>query len=65
MIVLDAPEQIHMARLLTIRSGLKLEIKTGMRSTGNRVLRAAQQTTGKTTRKACLAAIEKMIASKQ
>lgn len=63
--ILDTPDQIHMFRLLTIRSGLRLEIKTDMRSTGNRVLRAAQQTTGKKTRKACLAEIEKMIQAAQ
>jgi len=31
--ILDTPEQIHMARLLTLRKGLQLEIK-GMRHSG-------------------------------
>jgi len=63
--MLVKPDQIAMFRLLAIRSGLKLEIQTGMRSMGNRVLRAAQQTTGKKTRKACLAEIQKMIDNSQ
>ena len=32
-LMLDKPEQIQMARYLTMRSGLKLEIKTGMKLT--------------------------------
>lgn len=61
-IVLDTPEQIHRARLLVIRSGLKLEIKTGMRHSRNMTFNAAKQITGKKTREKCLEEIEKMLA---
>lgn len=58
---LNAPDQIAMYRLLTMRSALKLEIKTGMRMRGNGWFNAAKQLTGKKTRKACLEAVEKII----
>jgi macrodomain Ter protein organizer (MatP/YcbG family) len=58
---LNAPEQIAMYRLLTMRSALKLEIKTGMRMRGNGWFNAAKALTGKKTRQACLEAVEKII----
>ena len=58
---IDTPEGIAMYRLLTMRSALKLEIKTGMRMRGNGWFNAAKQLTGKKTRKACLEAVEKII----
>lgn len=58
---LDTPEQINMYRLLAIRSGLKLEIETGMRCTGNRVFNAAKHLTGQRTRKRCLEVVNEMI----
>jgi len=64
-IILNTPDQIRFARLASIRSGLKLEIKTGLRHSRNMVLRAAQAETGKKTRTACLAAIEKLIEKMQ
>ena len=58
---LNTPEQIAMYRLLTMRSALKLEIKTGMRMRGNGWFNAAKALTGKKTRQACLEAVEKII----
>ena len=58
---LNAPDQIAMYRLLTMRSALKLEIKTGMRMRGNGWFNAAKALTGKKTRQACLEAVEKII----
>jgi hypothetical protein len=49
-----------MFRLLTVRSGLKLELM-GIRHSRNMVFNAAKQITGKKTRVACLAIIEDMI----
>jgi hypothetical protein len=46
-IVLDTPEQIEAARLFTIRSGLKLEITTGMQmSRGVSMLKIANLAMG-------------------
>jgi anion-transporting ArsA/GET3 family ATPase len=61
-IVIDTPKNIHVARMLIIRSGLKLEIKTGMRHSRNLTFNAAQQITGQKTRKKCLDSINKMLA---
>lgn len=61
MIVADTPEKIRRFRLLTIRSGLKLEIKTGMRHSRNLVFLAAKQETGEKTREKCLVALNKML----
>ena len=57
---LDTPEAIQAYRIKVIISALRLEIKTGMRHSTNAPLRAAQQMTGKKTRKACLEAMEKL-----
>lgn len=62
MQILDTPDKIATARLLIIRSGLKLEIKTGMRHSRNMTLKAAQQITGQKTRQKCLDSINKMLA---
>ena len=58
---LDTPEAINMYRLLTMRSALKLEIKTGMRMRGNGWFNAAKALTGKKTRQACFDALNKII----
>lgn len=63
--IITGKENINKFRLLTIRSGLRLEIKTGMRHSRNLVFNAAKQITGKKTRKACLEEIEKQIAKLQ
>lgn len=63
--IITGKENINKFRLLTIRSGLRLEIKTGMRHSRNLVFNAAKQITGKKTRKACLEEIEKQIATFQ
>lgn len=60
----DTPKQIEMFRLLTIRSGLKLEL-LGMRHSRNMIFNAAKQITGKKTRIACLAMIEEKIKEAQ
>lgn len=58
--ILETPEQIQAYRLRSIIVLLRLEIKTGMRHSRNAPLKAAQQITGKKTRKACLEALEKL-----
>ena len=58
---IDTPEGIAMYRLLTMRSALKLEIKTGMRMRGNGWFNAAKALTGKKTRQACFDALNKII----
>jgi hypothetical protein len=60
MIILDTPDQIQVARLLTIRSGLKLELK-GLRHSRNMIFLAAKQITGQKTRQKCLAEINKIL----
>lgn len=62
MQIIDTPDKIATARLLIIRSGLKLEIKTGMRHSRNMTFNAAKQITGEKTRQKCLDAINKMLA---
>ena len=61
MTVIDTPDKIATARLLIIRSGLKLEIKTDMRHSRNMVFNAAKQITGEKTRQKCLDSINKML----
>ena len=61
-IVIDAPKNIHVARMLIIRSGLKLEINTGMRHSRNLTFNAAKQITGKQTRIKCLDEINRILA---
>jgi hypothetical protein len=41
--VLDTPDQIAMWRLMSFRSMLQIEIKTGLRHSRGSVLKAAQQ----------------------
>jgi len=62
--IADTKEKIEMMRLLTIRSGLKLEL-LGMRHSKNSVFQAAKQLTGKKTRREALAALEDLIRSKR
>ena len=57
----STPEPIS---LLTIRSGLKFEIKTGM-SMNRNLFSAAKQITGQRTRKRCLEVIEEIIKENQ
>jgi hypothetical protein len=54
------PEDIAAYRLLTIRSGLKLEL-LGLRHSTNAIFKAAKQITGEKTRQKCLEALNKMI----
>ena len=61
MTILDTAEQIKIARLCIIRSGLKLEIKTGLRHSRNLTFNAAKQITGKQTRIKCLDEINKLL----
>jgi hypothetical protein len=51
-------------RLLTIRSGLKLEL-LGMRHSRNAAFKAAKQLTGKRTRREALESLEDLIRSKK
>ena len=62
MTILDTPEKIAVGRMLIVRSGLRLEIKTGMRHSRNLTFNAAKQITGAKTRKACLDKLNKMLA---
>ena len=62
MTIIDAPDKIATARLLIVRSGLKLEIKTGLRHSRNLTFKAAQQITGQKTRQKCLDELNKMLA---
>lgn len=64
-ITCDTPESIEMFRLLTIRSGLKMEINTGLRHSRNMIFNAAKQITGQRTRKRCLEVIEEIIKENQ
>lgn len=59
--ILDTPNQINMFRLLAIRSGLKLEIETGLRHSRNMIFNAAKQITHQRTRKRCLEVINQII----
>jgi hypothetical protein len=59
--ILTNPDDIQKYRLKVIASGLNLEIKTGMRHSRNATLKAAQAITGKKTRVACLAEIQKLL----
>jgi len=61
-IVIDSPKNIHVARMLIIRSGLKLELKTAMRHSRNMTFNAAKQITGQKSRQKCLEVINKMLA---
>jgi anion-transporting ArsA/GET3 family ATPase len=61
-IVIDTPKNIHVARMLIIRSGLKLELNTGMRHSRNLTFNAAKQITGQKSRQKCLDVINKMLA---
>jgi hypothetical protein len=61
MTAIDTPEKIQTARLLIIRSGLKLELK-GLRHSRNATFNAAKQITGEKTRQKCLDSINKMLA---
>jgi hypothetical protein len=58
--ILTNPEDIQQYRLRVIASGLKLEL-AGMRHSQNAVFKAAKSITGKKTRVACLAEIQKLI----
>lgn len=60
MIITD-PAAIQRFRLITIRRGLELEIKTGMRHSRNLTFLAAKQVTGEKTRKKALAAIKVLL----
>ena len=62
--IADTKEKIEMMRLLTIRSGLKLELR-GMGHSKNATFKAAKKITGKKTRREALAALEDIIRSKQ
>jgi len=51
--VLDTPEKIEAARWLTIRMGLRTQVRTGMvLSRGTSMIKLANQITGKTDRTA-------------
>jgi len=63
-ITLNTPDQIQMYRLLTIRSGLKMEIETGMRHSRGMIFAAAKQVTGQRTRKRCLEVLNEIIEQK-
>tara|TARA_R110001592_G_scaffold341621_1_gene630909 strand:- start:1293 stop:1616 length:324 start_codon:yes stop_codon:yes gene_type:complete len=63
-VIADTKEKIEMMRLLTIRSGLKLEL-LGLRHSRNAAFKAAKQITGKNTRREALASLEDLIRSKQ
>lgn len=58
--MLTTPEQINAYRLMTIRAGLKLELK-GLRHSRNSIFKAAKEVTGQKTREKCLVAINTMI----
>ena len=61
MIVLDTPDQIAVARMLTLRKGLQLEIK-GMRKTGRSCYSIIKRDFGLTgTRAKVLEQFEQMI----
>ena len=61
MIVLDTPDQIAVARMLTLRTGLQLEIK-GMRKTGRSCYSIIKRDFGLTgTRAKVLEQFEQMI----
>jgi hypothetical protein len=62
--IADTEEKIEMMRLLTIRSGLKLEL-LGMRHSRNAAFKAAKQITGKRTRREALESLEDLIRSKK
>jgi hypothetical protein len=61
MQLLTTPQEIALYRLLAIRSGLKLEIKTGLRHSSNGVFNAAKKITGMKTREKCLIALNEII----
>lgn len=61
MQLLTTPQEIALYRLLAIRSGLKLEIKTGLRHSSNGVFNAAKKITGMKTREKCLTALNEII----
>lgn len=57
-IILDTPEQIEMARFLTVRAALRLQVRTGMKlSRGRSAIQIAQRSgwTTKRTAKGALA----------
>lgn len=58
--MLTTPEQINAYRLMTIRAGLKLELK-GIFHSRNSIFKAAKEVTGQKTREKCLVAINTMI----
>ena len=62
--IADTKEKIEMMRLLTIRSGLKLEL-LGMRHSRNAAFKAAKQLTGKRTRREALESLEDLIRAKK
>jgi hypothetical protein len=64
-IIIDTPEGIHMWRMLSFRSALSLEIKTGMKFSRGSVLAAAQAQglTTKRTKKGAYADIDAIIVS--
>ena len=61
MQLLTTPQEIALYRLLVIRTGLKLEIKTGLRHSSNGVFKAAKVITGMKTREKCLIALNEII----
>jgi hypothetical protein len=61
MQLLTTPQEIAFYRLLAIRSGLKLEIKTGLRHSSNGVFKSAKSITGMKTREKCLIALNEII----
>ena len=54
-------DQINMYRVKVIYSGLKLEVKTGMRHSSNGVFKAAKAITGEKTREKCLEKLERLL----
>lgn len=60
MIIIDAPDKIEVYRLLTIRAGLKLELK-GFRHSRDMIFKAAKQATGQKTREKCLDSINEIL----
>lgn len=56
-IILDTPEQILMARFLSVRAALRLQVRTGMRlSRGRSAIQIAQQA-GWTTKRTAKGAL--------
>ena len=57
-IILDTPEQIAVARFLTVRSGLRLQVRTGMKlSRGRSAIQIAREA-GWTTKRTAKGALD-------